>query len=169
MEYYIIVHNEKQGPFTREELKSKEITRDTLVWRVGLTDWVPLTEVEDLEELYTNIPPSAPTPKATEAGASTSLPQPPIPKTWFVESIIVTVLCCLPLGIIGMVYASKVEPLYYAGNFEAAAHRAHQAKFWTLLGLGLAAGLLLLSFLFYLFIFGVTLLGGSLMTAFFAL
>ena len=31
------------------------------------------------------------------------------PKTWMAESILVTILCCLPFGIIGIVNAAKVS------------------------------------------------------------
>lgn len=34
------------------------------------------------------------------------------PKTWMAESILVTVFCCLPFGIAGIVFASKVSSLY---------------------------------------------------------
>ena len=33
------------------------------------------------------------------------------PKNWLVESILVTLFCCLPLGIAGIINASKVEGL----------------------------------------------------------
>ena len=38
------------------------------------------------------------------------------PKNWLVESILVTVLCCLPFGIAGIVNASKVEVLFLSGD-----------------------------------------------------
>ena len=41
---------------------------------------------------------------------------PECPKTWMVESILVTILCCLPLGIVGIVNAAKVNSLYSAGS-----------------------------------------------------
>jgi len=31
------------------------------------------------------------------------------PKSWLVESILVTLFCCLPFGIAGIVNASRVE------------------------------------------------------------
>lgn len=53
------------------------------------------------------------------------------PKTWLVESILVTVLCCLPLGIPAIVYASKVESLFYAGHAEEAEQASRTAGKWT--------------------------------------
>ena len=45
---------------------------------------------------------------------------PECPKTWMVESILVTILCCLPLGIVGIVNAAKVNSLYSAGKYDEA-------------------------------------------------
>lgn len=53
------------------------------------------------------------------------------PKTWLLESILVTVLCCLPLGIPAIVYASKVESLFYAGLIDDAEQASHIAGRWT--------------------------------------
>ena len=56
------------------------------------------------------------------------------PKTWLVESILVTLFCCLPFGIAGIVNATKVESLYYAGNIEAAERASRDAAKWTKIG-----------------------------------
>jgi hypothetical protein len=54
-----------------------------------------------------------------------------LPKTWLVESILVTLFCCLPFGIAGIVNASKVESSFYAGNLAEANRRSAEAKKWT--------------------------------------
>ncbi|MFZ8836438.1 MAG: CD225/dispanin family protein [Flavobacteriales bacterium] len=56
------------------------------------------------------------------------------PKSYMVESILVTLLCCLPLGIAGIVNASKVESAFYAGNVDLANDYAAKAKKWCLFG-----------------------------------
>ena len=43
-----------------------------------------------------------------------STPMPPKPDNNLVLAIICTICCCLPLGIVGIVKASKVNGLYYA-------------------------------------------------------
>lgn len=63
-----------------------------------------------------------------------NLPQTP-PKNYLVESILVTVLCCLPLGIMGIINATKVEGLYAAGDYESAQRYADEAKKWCKFGL----------------------------------
>ncbi len=70
----------------------------------------------------------------------------PPPKTWLIESILVTVLCCLPLGIVGIVNASKVESRHYAGDDEQAAYHSREAGKWTKIGLYVGIALYVLYF-----------------------
>lgn len=72
----------------------------------------------------------------------------PMPKNWLVESILVTVLCCLPFGIAGIVSATKVESLYYAGDYEAAEQASKDAKKWTIVGFSSTFVLIILYFIF---------------------
>lgn len=55
----------------------------------------------------------------------------PLPKNWLVESILVTIFCCLPFGIAGIIFAAKVESKYNQGDYEGAEHAAAEAKKWT--------------------------------------
>ncbi|MCM1093253.1 MAG: CD225/dispanin family protein [Lachnospiraceae bacterium] len=56
------------------------------------------------------------------------------PKTWLAESILVTILCCLPFGIVGIIKASNVSSLWQAGRIEEARAASASAKKWTLIG-----------------------------------
>ena len=78
--------------------------------------------------------------------------EPVCPKTWMAESILVTVFCCLPFGIAGIVFASRVSSLYAADNYEAALQASKNAGKWTKIGfiVGLVAIVL------YLLLYGVT-------------
>lgn len=64
-------------------------------------------------------------------------PMPPKPDNNLVLAIICTVCCCLPLGIVGIVKASKVNGLYLAKQYEAAAIAAQEAKKWSYIGIGI--------------------------------
>lgn len=44
--------------------------------------------------------------------------------------------CCLPFGIVGIIYASQVDSHYAAGRYEQAYTAAKNAKMWTLIGVG---------------------------------
>ena len=64
-----------------------------------------------------------------------SQPQPIKPDNNLVLAIICTVCCCLTLGIVGIIKASKVNGLYLAGQYEAAEHEAKEAKKWSVIGI----------------------------------
>ena len=53
------------------------------------------------------------------------------PDNWLVKSILVTVFCCWPFGIAGIVNAAKVDRLFAAGDIEGAEEAAKKAKKWT--------------------------------------
>ncbi|HEU5365887.1 MAG TPA: CD225/dispanin family protein [Hanamia sp.] len=70
---------------------------------------------------------------------------PPVrPKNWLVESILVTIFCCLPFGIPGIVFASQVNSKYDAGDYPGAEKASKQAKTWTLVSfiIGIASALI---------------------------
>lgn len=79
----------------------------------------------------------------------------PMPKNWLVESILVTVLCCLPFGIAGIVSATKVESLYYSGDYEAAEQASKDAKKWTIVGF---CSTFVIGILYVVFVVGLGLL-----------
>lgn len=62
-------------------------------------------------------------------------PTPMKPDNNMVLAIVCTVCCCLPLGIVGIIKASKVNGLYLAKQYEAAALAAQEAKKWSIIGI----------------------------------
>lgn len=76
---------------------------------------------------YQQTPPAPPTFEQTHI--------PVRPKTWLVESILVTILCCLPFGIVGIINAAKVNSLYDQTKYEEAKRFSGNAKKWTMIGL----------------------------------
>ena len=76
-------------------------------------------------------------------GGDSSVEIPPLkPSNWLWQSILVTIFCCLPFGIIGIVYAVKVDSLYYRGQYAESERFARKAKMWTLISLVLLPGIL---------------------------
>lgn len=47
----------KFGPFSKDELKSKELKRSTKIWYYGLEKWVKMSELSELDEIISTIPP----------------------------------------------------------------------------------------------------------------
>jgi len=70
--------------------------------------------------------------------------QPPPPKNWLVESILVTIFCCLPFGIAGIVFASQVSAKYGAGDYNGAVEASRNAGRWTKIGFFIGLGFFIL-------------------------
>jgi hypothetical protein len=56
------------------------------------------------------------------------------PKNYLIESILITIFCCLPLGIVGIVYGAQVNSKYAVGDFDGALKASNQAKSWVTWG-----------------------------------
>jgi hypothetical protein len=147
--YYYSDGVNQHGPFTKEELREKHISRDTLVWFNGMANWQPAGTVQELGDIFFMPPPPITPPPSGQqygtnnAGAS-SANNTRVPKTWLVESILVTLFCCLPFGIVGIINASKVESRFYAGQIEEAIKCSEEAKKWTMISfwIGIAVGVI---------------------------
>lgn len=53
---------------------------------------------------------------------------------YLIFSILVTLCCCLPLGIAGIVYASKINSLQKMGDYAGAQEAAKKAKIYMIIG-----------------------------------
>lgn len=56
--------------------------------------------------------------------------QTPPPSSYLVGAILATIFCCLPFGIPAIVYASKVENRWYAGDKLGAIDASNKARSW---------------------------------------
>lgn len=62
-------------------------------------------------------------------------PAEPIKSTsYLIFSILTTLCCCLPLGIVSIVYASKIDSLQRMGDYEGAKDAAKKAKIFIIVG-----------------------------------
>lgn len=73
----------------------------------------------------------------------------PRPQNYLVFAILTTVLCCLPAGVVSIVYASKVNGLYAEGKYDEAESASKNAKTWAIVSAAVAAVGLILYFLFF--------------------
>ena len=62
---------------------------------------------------------------------------------YLIFSIFVTICCCIPLGVVGIVYAAKIGSLQQVGDYEGAARAARKARNFSIVGviLGLIIGI----------------------------
>lgn len=137
--YFYTDGTNKFGPFTLDELQAENIDRETKVWFQELDDWKSAGDVSELIDIFQLVPPPLSQTSSindTLNNASNSKP----PKTWLIESILVTLFCCLPFGIAGIVNAAKVESRFYAGDFEGAQRSSNEAKKWTTISFYISLG-----------------------------
>jgi hypothetical protein len=130
------------GPFTLEELREKNITRETKVWFQELGEWKSAGSVSELNEIFKLAPPPIIKTNINYGNMENVNNRKP-PKTWLAESILATIFCCFPFGIVGIVNAAKVESRFYAGDIYEADRLSKEAKKWTMVsfwvGLSVAA------------------------------
>ncbi len=81
-------------------------------------------------------------------------PQITQPKNWLVESILVTIFCCLPFGIAGIVFASQVNSKFAAGDFNGALQASKDAGKWTKIGFWLGIISYIIGILWVVFVVG---------------
>ena len=92
------------------------------------------------------IPPAAPTPPpmppqmpASGAPYTSYPPQSPTgaaPQNYLVWAILSTICCCLPLGIVAIVYAAQVDSKFAAGDYAGAQQSSDNAKQWCWIAFG---------------------------------
>lgn len=80
------------------------------------------------------------------------------PKSWLVESIMVTLFCCLPFGIAGIVNAAKVESQFYAGDTYGALRASQEAGKWTKIGFWIGVAQIIISIFVIIASIGVSFL-----------
>ena len=71
------------------------------------------------------------------------------PKNWLAESILVTLLCCLPFGIAGIVNAAQVSSKFSAGDYDGSLRASQEAAKWTKIGFWVGIGVIALYFLIF--------------------
>jgi len=73
------------------------------------------------------------------AQPQTAIPVTPQMNTYLIPSILVTLFCCLPLGVVAIVFAAIAHGQLKSGNLEEARRNANTAKIlcWVSFGLGL--------------------------------
>jgi hypothetical protein len=62
---------------------------------------------------------------------------PPRPDNNLVGAILTTLCCCLPFGIVSIVYAAQVNTKYSVGDYAGAADSAEKSKKWMWWGIGI--------------------------------
>lgn len=158
--YYYSDGLNRLGPFSLEELKQKNITKEHLVWFESMNDWQKAGTIDELKDLF-NVP-APPTPSQKISNSSRSLNSDFLddniyrvrPTNYLWQSIVVTVLSCfccnllaVPFAIAGIVNATKVNPAYDSGDYAGAERASKMAKQWTTVAFVIGCVLFVIQFL----------------------
>ncbi len=137
MTWFYTSNGNQSGPVTQQELAAKvqrgEVKGTDLIWKEGMADWLPLNQVPEF---------SVAVPSAPQFGAPMSQPSPynnamrPKIPNYLWQSIVVTLLCCLPFGIVAIIFAAKVDGLVAAGDYAGAEAASKSARLWVNLSAG---------------------------------
>lgn len=79
------------------------------------------------------------------------------PPNYLVPAILVTLFCCLPGGIVSIIFATQVNSKYAAGDVQGAMNASKNAKMWTMI----SAGIGLVIIVIYIIIGVLGAVGGS--------
>lgn len=156
MYFYLDTNNQQQGPVNAEDLPRYGVGRETKVWKQGMGDWQEAGSIPELEPLFASsvTPPpvynsvSSVTPPAPQAAPLYDRPKetaplydrqekpaPKKPDDMLVWSIMSTILCCIPTGIVAIVYSSKVNTAWNEKDYDAAYEASRNAKTWSIVSL----------------------------------
>ena len=157
-DWYYATGGVQQGPIGIDELKTRhaagQIPANALIWREGMDNWIPWNQVPELapapeivaggatgspaptpnpvgDQIYA--PPATSPHAGTMSGGGGHTVNPP---NYLWQSIACTLLCCLPFGIVGIVYAAKVDGLSVTGKAAEALEASNKAKFWCWMSFG---------------------------------
>lgn len=156
--WYYSENNQQLGPVTEDELKQKarsgSLKPTTLVWKDGMSDWKPISEIAELGIALQTAPAAAPTvlgppaavpnpyaaPQASvvsRPAMNLSSPAPYINSGGILAfAIVSTVMCCWPCGIPAIVYAAKINGQIASGNYLGAHESARLSKMWSWISVG---------------------------------
>ena len=142
MTYHLSRNGQPTGTCSKEEALARysrgEILPTDLVWCEGMANWAPASQV------FGAVPAApAPAPQPSFSGAPlpppVNAPTPPAtgkPSNYLVMAILVTLLCCLPAGVVAIIYAAQVDGKWNSGDYAGAEASSKNAKLWSLVSLG---------------------------------
>ena len=171
MTWYYAKNGVQMGPVPLGELEAAirtgELTPTDLVWREGMADWQPCGPVAEFAPLLVRREHAPP----VLAGSPARVPAPrPIPTqpirtvpNYLWQAIVVTILCCWPVGSPAIVFAAKVDDLAARGDVAGAVAASNSARTWC--WVAFFVGLLPAALGLLWFVFVVVMAGASLSAA----
>jgi hypothetical protein len=127
--YKIIGADQKEyGPVSTEQMSQwiteGRVNAQTLIQAEGTEGWQPLSAFPE----FASVAPAQPRPAPAQ-------PQEKIPN-YLVQSILCTLCCCLPGGVVAIIYAAQVNAKQSSGDYDGALAASKNAKMWCWISFG---------------------------------
>ena len=139
MQIHIARNGQKFGPYTVSEvndyLGTGFLKPEDSAWHEGLSDWQPLSSIQGVHVAASRRRTPPPPPAAAPASARVVTLMKP--DNYMVSAILATLFCCLPFGIVAIVYACQVDSKWAAGDHAGATVASGHAKMWCNLAAGI--------------------------------
>lgn len=95
------------------------------------------TEAEEIEQPQAPEPQAAyfnPAPSRLSQGNQASAPaeRKPMPKSYLLWAILATIFCCMPAGIVAIVFSTQVSSRYFVGDEAGAEKASNRAQIWII-------------------------------------
>lgn len=137
----------ERGPIDYKLIAEYGINPKTMVWFSGLPVWVKAGSVPELSnhtkqtgiESKEGLPELDQTDefhkkilllKINDNDKNCSISE-STPRTWLAESILATIFCFLPFGVIGIINAVRVKKLWEKGKYVESLESSQKAAWWT--------------------------------------
>lgn len=135
VQIYIHRDGQQQGPYTLPQLQLMSLTPDTPVWYQGLADWVPASQAPVTAPLFNGTAQVPSTPGMSRPAMPATPQISDKPSTYLGWAIAACILCCVPFGIVAIIYASQVNEKWLRGDYEGARRASSNAQLWIILSI----------------------------------
>ena len=148
MSQYIIIggdgreYGPKDDTEVREWIEQGRLNALSQIKEVGEHEWVSLGSRPEFAVQQNNEPSTPPLPAGPSAPPTYQIPN------YLAQSILVTLCCCLPVGIPAIVYASRIDNLMRMGQYAEAQECSRKAKMWCWISFGIGIPANIIAFIF---------------------
>ena len=137
MSQYIIIgadgreYGPKEEAEVREWIQQGRLNALSQIKEVGEDEWVSLGSRPEFSAQQSDTATAPPLSAGPSAPPTYQIP------TYLAQSILVTLCCCLPVGIPAIVYASRIDNLMRMGQYAEAQECSRKAKMWCWISFGI--------------------------------
>lgn len=148
MSQYIIIggdgreYGPKEETEVREWVQQGRLNALSQIKEVGEDEWVSLGSRPEFSAQQSDTAIASPLPAGPSAPPTYQIP------TYLAQSILVTLCCCLPVGIPAIVYASRIDNLMRMGQYTEAQECSRKAKMWCWISFGIGIPANIIAFIF---------------------